>query len=84
MSGNIAAALAEMKEQYDTGADPYVVLTDLADFVHFVTRLKYATGDGPGAMLGEGSALSKASANAARNLPTSCPSAFWVAPGKSC
>ncbi len=59
MSGNIAAALAEMKEQYDTGADPYVVLTDLADFIHFVTRLKYATADGPGAMLGEGSALSE-------------------------
>lgn len=59
MSGNIAAALSEMKEQYDTGADPYVVLTDLADFIHFVTRLKYATADGPGAMLGEGSALSE-------------------------
>ncbi len=59
MSGNIAAALAEMKEQYDTGADPYVVLTDLADFVHYVTRLKYASSDGPGAMTGEGSALSQ-------------------------
>ncbi len=59
MSGNIAAALEEMKNQYDTGADPYVVLTDLADFIHFVTRLKYATSDGPGSMLGEGSALSE-------------------------
>lgn len=44
MSGNIAAALSEIKEQYDIGADPYVVLTDLADFIHFVTRLKYADG----------------------------------------
>lgn len=44
MSGNIAAALAEIKDQYDIGADPYVVLTDLADFIHFVTRLKYADG----------------------------------------
>lgn len=41
MSGNIAAALNEMKSQYDIGADPYVVLTDLADFIHYVTRLKY-------------------------------------------
>lgn len=59
MTGNIASALDEMKEQYDTGADPYVVLTDLADFIHYVTRLKYATSDGPGAMMGEGSALSE-------------------------
>ncbi|MGB7288060.1 MAG: DNA polymerase III subunit gamma/tau [Salaquimonas sp.] len=59
MTGNIAGALGEMKEQYDTGADPYVVLTDLADFIHYVTRLKYATEDGPGAMMGEGSALSE-------------------------
>jgi DNA polymerase-3 subunit gamma/tau len=41
MAGDIAAALGEMKEQYDIGASPSVVLTDLADFVHFVTRLKY-------------------------------------------
>ena len=26
--------------QYDAGADPVVVLTDLAEFVHFVTRVK--------------------------------------------
>jgi len=48
-----------MKNQYDVGADPYVVLSDLADFVHYVTRLKYATSDGPGSMMGEGSALSE-------------------------
>jgi DNA polymerase-3 subunit gamma/tau len=41
MGGDIAAALGEMKEQYDIGASPSVVLTDLADFIHFVTRLKY-------------------------------------------
>jgi DNA polymerase-3 subunit gamma/tau len=41
MGGDIAAALAEMKEQYDIGASPSVVLTDLADFIHFVTRLKF-------------------------------------------
>ena len=41
MRGDIAAALAELKEQYDLGADPSVVMTDLADFVHYVTRLKY-------------------------------------------
>src|SRR5438874_927648 len=36
MRGDIAAALAELRAQYDTGADPAVVLTDLADFTHFV------------------------------------------------
>ena len=41
MKGDIAAALKELKEQYDIGAEPQVVLTDLADFIHLVTRLKY-------------------------------------------
>jgi len=40
MRGDIAAALAELRAQYDTGADPAAVLTDLADFTHFVTRVK--------------------------------------------
>ncbi|MEM9277242.1 MAG: DNA polymerase III subunit gamma/tau [Pseudomonadota bacterium] len=41
MRGDIASALGELKSQYNTGAEPSVVLTDLADFVHLVTRLKY-------------------------------------------
>ena len=41
MRGDITAALEEIKDQYDIGADPQTVLTDLAEFVHFVTRLKY-------------------------------------------
>ena len=40
MSGDVAAALTELREQYDIGADPPVVLTDLAEFTHFVTRVK--------------------------------------------
>ncbi len=42
MKGDVASALAHLKEQYDQGADPALVLTDLAEFVHFVTRLKVA------------------------------------------
>jgi DNA polymerase III subunit gamma/tau len=38
--GDIAAAFTEFREQYDTGADPVVVLSDLAEFVNFVTRVK--------------------------------------------
>ena len=40
MSGDVAAALTELRAQYDTGADPAVVLGDLAEFTHFVTRVK--------------------------------------------
>ena len=41
MRGDVAAALDELKAQYDTGADPAIVLTDLAEFVHFVTRVRF-------------------------------------------
>ncbi len=49
MKGDVAACLDELRQQYDVGAEPAVVLIDLADFVHFVTRLKYvpAAGDDP-------------------------------------
>nr|CAD6428269.1 DNA polymerase III subunit gamma/tau [Rhizobium sp. Q54] len=39
--GDVAAALAEFTSQYEAGANPVVVLTDLADFTHLVTRFKY-------------------------------------------
>src|SRR5262249_49637095 len=37
---DIASAFMEFREQYDVGADPIVVLSDLAEFVNFVTRVK--------------------------------------------
>src|SRR5882757_5635378 len=40
MRGDIAAALTELRAQYDIGAEPAVVLSDLAEFTHFVTRVK--------------------------------------------
>ena len=40
MKGDIAAAIKELRVQYDIGADPAVVLSDLAEFTHFVTRAK--------------------------------------------
>ncbi|MCV9999210.1 DNA polymerase III subunit gamma/tau [Pararhizobium sp. YC-54] len=48
VKGDVAAALDEFAAQYEAGASPSVVLTDLADFTHLVTRLKYvpdAVGD---------------------------------------
>jgi len=41
MTGDVAAALASFRDQYDSGAGPSVILTDLADFTHLVTRLKF-------------------------------------------
>ena len=41
VKGDVAAALQEFGAQYEAGANPVVVLTDLADFTHLVTRLKY-------------------------------------------
>lgn len=40
MRGDAGAAMAEFRVQYDVGADPVVVLSDLAEFTHLVTRLK--------------------------------------------
>jgi DNA polymerase-3 subunit gamma/tau len=42
MRGDVPAALARLKDLYDIGADPAVVLEDLAVFTHIVTRLKLA------------------------------------------
>jgi len=40
MEGDTAAALAELSDQYERGADPIVVLNDLLDLAHWLTRLK--------------------------------------------
>ncbi|MGB8040444.1 MAG: DNA polymerase III subunit gamma/tau [Pseudolabrys sp.] len=40
MKGDVGSALKELREQYEIGADPAVVLSDLAEFTHFVTRVK--------------------------------------------
>jgi len=40
MRGDVPAAFATLRAQYDAGADPAVILSDLATFSHVVTRLK--------------------------------------------
>jgi DNA polymerase-3 subunit gamma/tau len=40
MRGDVPAAFAGLRAQYDAGADPGVILSDLAAFSHVVTRLK--------------------------------------------
>jgi DNA polymerase-3 subunit gamma/tau len=51
--GDIASAFAEFREQYDTGADPIVVLSDLAEFVNFVTRVKIVPATADNVAFGE-------------------------------
>nr|WP_255519363.1 MULTISPECIES: DNA polymerase III subunit gamma/tau [Bartonella] len=41
MKGDVAGALKEFRDQYDGGADPLVILNELADFNHLVTRLRF-------------------------------------------
>jgi DNA polymerase-3 subunit gamma/tau len=53
MKGDAAAALNELREQYDIGADPSVVLADLAEFTHFVTRVKVVPAVADDISLGE-------------------------------
>ena len=51
--GDIASAFGEFREQYDTGADPVVVLSDLAEFVNFVTRVKIVPATADNVAFGE-------------------------------
>ncbi|AMN45087.1 DNA polymerase III subunit gamma/tau [Rhodoplanes sp. Z2-YC6860] len=53
MKGDVAAALTELREQYDIGADPAVVIADLAEFTHFVTRMKIVPSVADDVSLGE-------------------------------
>ena len=40
MTGDCAAAIREIESQYKSGGDPQSILSDVADYVHWVTRLK--------------------------------------------
>jgi DNA polymerase-3 subunit gamma/tau len=51
--GDIAGAFKEFRAQYDTGADPIVVLSDLAEFVNFVTRVKIVPATADNVAFGE-------------------------------
>jgi DNA polymerase III subunit gamma/tau len=42
MGAELPRALGELRDHYDKGADPATVLADLAEFTHFVTRVKVA------------------------------------------
>ena len=54
LRGDAPAALAQMGHLYQGGADPLMVLQDLLDLSHFVTRLKLAPEAGTGDPIAEG------------------------------
>jgi DNA polymerase III subunit gamma/tau len=75
MRGDIAAALADLGEIYDGGADPLVVMQDLLEITHFLTRLKVA----PAAegYFDGGSGEAKRAAAMAAELPVSALTRAW-------
>ena len=48
MRGDAAAVVAALGEMHDSGADPVVILQDLLELTHWVTRLKVAPEAGAG------------------------------------
>jgi DNA polymerase-3 subunit gamma/tau len=54
LSGNAADALDRMDRLYQDGADPLIVLQDLLDLSHFLTRLKLAPEAGVGDPIAKG------------------------------
>jgi DNA polymerase-3 subunit gamma/tau len=53
MRGDVPAAFAGLRGQYDAGADPAAVMQELAGFTHLVTRLKLVPDAGNDASLTE-------------------------------
>ncbi|HLW92503.1 MAG TPA: DNA polymerase III subunit gamma/tau [Roseiarcus sp.] len=53
MKGDVAAAMRAMDALYRAGADPAQVLVELAEFTHYVTRLKVAGGTDDDPAIGE-------------------------------
>src|SRR5579862_5053646 len=75
MRGDIAAALADLSDIYNSGADPLVVMQDLLEITHFLTRLKVAP-DAQGFFDG-GSGEAKRAAALAAELPISVLTRAW-------
>ncbi len=75
MKGDVAGALGDLSELYDRGADPLVVMQDLLEITHFLTRLKVA----PAAegFFDGGSNEAKRAAEMAARLPLSALTRSW-------
>ena len=69
MRGDAAGALQRLEEMHQGGADPLMVLQELLDLSHFVTRLKLVPQAGIGDPMAEGDRERAAPLAAALSLP---------------
>jgi len=69
MRGDAAGALQQLEEMHQGGADPLMVLQELLDLSHFVTRLKLVPQAGTGDPMAEGDRDRAAPLAAALSLP---------------
>ncbi|HEX8666281.1 MAG TPA: DNA polymerase III subunit gamma/tau [Beijerinckiaceae bacterium] len=75
MRGDVPASFAGLRAQYDAGADPALILSDLASFAHLVTRLKLVPEAGRDPSLSEAERLR--GAEFAQKLSTGALSRAW-------
>ena len=75
MRGDVPAAFAGLRAQYDAGADPALILSDLASFTHLVTRLKLVPDAGKDPSLSEAERVR--GAEFAEKLSTGTLSRAW-------
>ena len=75
MEGKIKAALEELREQYNLGADPLEVLRDLLEVTHWLTRVQ-ATGETSGEAGYSDSQIARGK-NIATRLPVTILSRTW-------
>ncbi|PCI60153.1 MAG: DNA polymerase III subunit gamma/tau [Kordiimonadales bacterium] len=53
MKGDVAGAITTLRQQYNNGADPQVVINDLLEVTHWLTRLKVTPDTGSDALVSE-------------------------------
>jgi DNA polymerase III subunit gamma/tau len=75
MRGDVPAAFTGLRAQYDAGADPGLILSDLASFTHLVTRLKLVPEAAKDPSLSEAERLR--GAEFAKTLSTGALSRAW-------
>ncbi|MCP5365689.1 MAG: DNA polymerase III subunit gamma/tau [Hyphomicrobiales bacterium] len=75
MQGDAARALQVLADQYQAGADPNAILTDLLDLTHWITRMKVAPESADGATVPE--AERKLGAAMAEKLKMSDVTRVW-------
>ena len=76
LGGDAKAALTSFESQYNAGADPAVILRDLLDIVHLLTRIK-AAGPGAGAHGPAGEAEQARAVSMAEKLSLNALTRVW-------